>query len=104
MKVVEITPRRRNQLYGALVAKEADIRRRGRGTYVPVGRRSKKAARWKHKKYRGSVALARGAEEVVTAKVRASTPEDERRLLASFLGFVDRHSGAHVATVTIHYV
>ena len=50
------------------------------------------------------MALKRGPAEVVTAKVRASTPEDERRLLASFLGFVDRHSGAHVATVTIHYV
>ena len=104
MKVVEITPQGNERLYGALIAKEADIRRRGRGTYVPVGRRGKGAARWKHKKYRGSVALKRGPAEVVTAKVRASTPEDERRLLASFLGFVDRHSGEQVRTITIHYL
>ena len=104
MKVVEVTPQRKARLYGALVAKEAAIRRSGRGTYMPVGRSGKSAARWKHKKYRGSVALKRGPAEVVTAKVRASTPEDERRLLASFLGFVDRHSGEQVRTITIHYL
>jgi hypothetical protein len=35
--------------------------------------------------------------------VRASTPEDERLLLLSFLGFVDRQSGGQVDTVTIRY-
>ena len=53
--------------------------------------------------YGGSVQLARTPSEHVTARIRASTPEDERRLLSSFLGFVDRHSGDHVATITIHY-
>ena len=62
MKVVEIVPRARARLYGMLVAKEAAIRKGGRGTY-----------------------------------------EDERKLLSSFLGFVDRHSGDQVATITIHY-
>jgi len=32
-----------------------------------------------------------------------SAPEAERRLLSSFLGFVDRHSQDKVATITIHY-
>jgi hypothetical protein len=41
--------------------------------------------------------------EAVTAKVRASTPEDERKLLSSFLGFVDRHAGDQVTSITIHY-
>ena len=40
---------------------------------------------------------------IVTAKVRAATPEDERKLLSSFLGFVDRHSGDRVDTITIRY-
>jgi hypothetical protein len=103
MKVVEIVPRRRIPLYGTLVAKEEAIHKGGRGTYVRVGRKQRDAARWKHKNYRGSVALKRGEAEVVTAQVRASSPEDERKLLSSFLGFVDRHSGDQVATITIHY-
>lgn len=103
MKIVEIIPRHRARLYGALVAKEAAIRKNGRGTYIRVGRKTQGSTRWKHKMYKGSVQLTHGASEVVTAKVRATTPEDERRLLSSFLGFVDRHSGDHVDTITIQY-
>jgi hypothetical protein len=103
MKVVEIIPRRRTPLYGTLVAKEADIRKRGRGTYIRVGRKTQGSTRWKHKLYRGSVQLSRGDAEVVTAKVKATTAEDERKLLSSFLGFVDRHSGDKVDTITIQY-
>src|SRR5262244_1714129 len=103
MKIVEIVPRARARLYGTLVAKEAAIRKSGRGTYVRVGRKSQHAARWKHKKFKGTLQLKRGASEAVTAKVRAATPEDERKLLSSFLGFVDRHAGDQVTTITIHY-
>ena len=45
MKIVEIVPRARTRLYGTLVAKEAAIRKSGRGTYVRVGRTSQRAAR-----------------------------------------------------------
>ena len=103
MKVVEIIPCEGARLYGTLVAKEAAIRKNGRGTYVRVGRKTFGSARWKHKKYRGSVLLKRGLSELVTAKIRAATPDDERKLLSSFLGFVDRHSEDQVATITIHY-
>jgi hypothetical protein len=103
MKIVEIVPRARARLYGTLIAKEAAIRKSGRGTYVRVGRASQRAARWKHKKFKGSLALSRDASEAVTAKVRAPSPEDERKLLSSFLGFVDRHAGDQVTTITIHY-
>ncbi len=103
MKILEIVPRRRARLYGALVAKQAAIRKGGRGTYIRVGRRAAGSARWKHKMYKGSVRLAHNASELVTAKVRAATPEDERKLLSSFLGFVDRHCGDQVDTITIQY-
>jgi hypothetical protein len=53
--------------------------------------------------YGGSVLLRRESQEVVSAKIRAATPEDERKLLSSFLGFVDRHSKDQIATITIHY-
>src|SRR5262245_39697230 len=103
MKIVEIVPRHRTHLYDSLVEREAAIRRAGRGTYTRIGRKVRGSTRWKHKMYRGSVQLSHGQSEVVTAKVRARTAEDERRLLSSFLGVVDRHSGAHIDTITIHY-
>jgi hypothetical protein len=103
VKIVEIVPRPRARLFGMLVAKEESIRRKGRGTYMRVGRKSAGKARWKHKKYGGSVALERTDGEHVAARIRAAPPEIERRLLASFLGFVDRHSGDQVDTITIRY-
>src|SRR5947209_5243704 len=102
MKVVEIVPRERSRLYGALVAKQAAIHKNKRGTYVRVGRKARDSTQWKHKNFRGSVRLKRESSEAVTANIRAPTPEDERKLLSSFLGFVDRHSGDQVTTITIH--
>jgi hypothetical protein len=103
MKVIEILPHKSAHLYDVLVAKEAAIRKSGRGTYSRVGRGTSRATKWKHKMYRGTVQLARDASQIITAKVRASSAEDERRLLSSFLGFVDRHSRNQVETITIHY-
>jgi hypothetical protein len=103
MKLVEIVPRQHTRLYGVLVAKEAAIRKNGRGTYVRVGPKTQNRARWKHKNYTGSVQLERGDSETVIAKVRAAAPEDERKLLSSFLGFVDRHAGDQVLKITIEY-
>jgi hypothetical protein len=103
MKVIEIVPRERTRLYGILVAKEAAIRKNKRGTYMRVGRKIRDRARWKHKKFRGSVHLERDDSEAVIATIRAPTREDEQKLLSSFLGFVDRHSGNQVATITIQY-
>jgi len=103
MKTVEIVPRPRTRIYGVLVAKEETIRKNGRGTYMRVGRKARDHARWKHLKYKGSVDLKRAPTEVVTAKVRALTAEDERKLLSSFLGFVDRHSDDRVHKITIEY-
>jgi hypothetical protein len=103
MKLVEITPRQRTRLYSALVKKEADIRGRGRGTFFRVGRKAQTKAEWKHKKFQGSIRLERGDAEAVTAKVRSSKLEEERQLLSSFLGFVDRHCGDGVSTILIQY-
>src|SRR5262249_38927507 len=57
MKLIEIVPHQRVRLYGALVAKEASIRKGGRGTYFSVGRKKADSVRWSHKMYGGSVQL-----------------------------------------------
>jgi hypothetical protein len=103
MKLVEITPRRKAPLYGALVKREADIRKKGRGTFARQGRAHAASAIWRHKRFKGSVNLQRQAAEQVSAKIRSSTPADEGSLLKAFLGFIDRHFGGQVETITIHY-
>ena len=90
-------------IYAALVKREAEIRRNGRGTFSRKGRVRAGAATWSHKRFKGTVSLSRGNTELVSAKVRSPTPDDEGGLLKAFLGFVDRHFGTQVATITIHY-
>jgi hypothetical protein len=103
MKTVEISPRDKSAIYSTLVKREAAIRQNGRGTFVRSGLKRAGSAIWKHKKFNGSVNLKRGPAEAVTARIRSSQPEDERRLLNSFLGFVDRQCGDQVLSITIHY-
>ena len=74
MKTLEIVPRPRARLFGTLVDKEAAIQRNGRGTYIRVGRKSSSSARWRHKKYGGSVELKRDPSATITAKIPASPP------------------------------
>ena len=63
MKIVEITPRRKVPLYGALIRREADIRSKGRGTFARQGRKRARSAIWKHKRFKGTVNLQREGTE-----------------------------------------
>jgi len=103
MKIIEITPRKKSPIYSGLVKREADIRKKGRGTFARKGRVRAGAATWKLKGFKGSVSLRREDADLVRAKVSSRTAEDEGGLLKAFLGFVDRHFGNQVATITIHY-
>ena len=103
MKTVEITPRAKSAIYGALVKREAEIERKGRGTFLRKGRARQSSATWAHKKFKGTVNLARADTQAVTAKISSRVPEDELGLLRSFLGFIDRYCGDQVATITIRY-
>jgi hypothetical protein len=68
VKILEIVPRPRARLFGTLVDKEAAIQKNGRGTYIRVGRKSGSSARWRHKKYSGSVQLSRDPSETITVR------------------------------------
>ena len=103
MKILDILPRENTRLYGALVKKQADIRKKGMGTFSRVGRKKRDAAKWKHLRYKGTILIERALSETVTAEISSPTPEDERRMLSSFLGFVDRHCGDQIMAITIKY-
>jgi hypothetical protein len=104
MKTLEIVPRKGKRLLGAMVKKQADIRRRGRGTFSRSGARSRTSARWTHIRYKGAIKLKEGATDAVSVEIRSPDHGDEARLLSSFLGWLDRHFGDQVSSVTIQYL
>jgi len=103
MKLLQIVPRRGTSLYGAMIKKQAEIRRSGRGTFSRKGARKRNAARWTHVRYKGSVSLEPGTAEAVEVAIKSPERGDEARLLSSFLGWIDRHFGQHIASVNIEY-
>jgi hypothetical protein len=103
MKLLQIIPRGGTHLYGAMIRKQAEIRRSGRGTFLRARARKHKAAKWTHVRYRGSIDLEPGPSQEVEAAVKSSDRGDEARLLSSFLGWLDRHFGEHLSSVKIEY-
>jgi hypothetical protein len=103
MKMLQIVPRDGTRLYGAMVKKQAEIRKAGRGTFLRAAARKRNAARWTHVRYKGSIRLEPGASDAVKAEVKSPVRGDEARLLSSFLGWLDRHFGDQLSSVTVQY-
>jgi hypothetical protein len=103
MKLLQIVPRDGTRLYSAMIRKQAEIRRSGRGTFLRAGARKRNAARWTHVRYKGSINLEPGPSQAVEAVIKSTDRGDEARLLSSFLGWLDRHFGEHLSSVNIEY-
>jgi len=103
MKLLQIVPRDGTRLYGAMVKREAEIRKSRRGTFSRAGRKRASAARWKHARYAGSISLQRARSEMITVEIKSPDEGDEARLLSAFLGWIGRHFGAEVQTINIQY-
>lgn len=103
MKSLQIVPRDGSSLYGAMVRKQAEIHKNGRGTFVRGRSKTRSAAHWTHLRYKGSIDLRPGEAAAVSARIRSSDRGDEARLLSSFLGWIDRHFGKQISSVNIEY-
>ena len=103
MKSLEILSSDRTHLYSAMIKKQAEIRRSGRGTFSRARAAKRNTARWTHVRYKGSINLEPGPSQAVEAVIRSPDRGDEARLLSSFLGWLDRHFGEHLSAVNIKY-
>ena len=103
MKLLQIVPRGGTRLYGAMIKRQAEIRRSGRGTFARAGARKRSGARWTHVRYKGSINLEPGPSDAVEVAIKSPERGDEARLLSSFLGWLDRHFGDDLSSVNIQY-
>jgi hypothetical protein len=92
MKLLQIVPRGGTRLYGAMIKRQAEIRRSGRGTFSRAGARKRSGAH-----------LEPGLSAAVEVAIKSPERGDEARLLSSFLGWLDRHFGDDLSTVSIQY-
>jgi hypothetical protein len=104
MKILQIIPQDGVRLYGAMVKKELELRKKG--TFYRAAAKAKNEAKWHHKRYKGWINLRRGLSEVVMAEVRSvglSAVDAEWQILRAFLGFLDRHFANEIVAVNIQY-
>jgi len=102
MRLIQIVPQKQYNLYGALVAKELQLRRKHQGTFRRSGTKQKHYAKWNHKNYTGWLWLQQGLGGVVNVELQSKT-SDEWQLLHAFLGFVDRHFADRIQSIHIQY-
>jgi hypothetical protein len=105
MKLLEVVPRDGTHLYRAIIRKQAEIRRNGRGTFSRARARKRNAAKWTHIRYKGSIYFEPSPSPSQAVEVAIQSPErgDEARLLSSFLGWLDRHFGKQLSSIKIEY-
>ena len=97
MKIVQVVPKPGADvaLKRLLNAKERELR--GRSTL-----RREKPGLWTHVAYPGRIRWDAGAGGILLAEIRAGAGPDWQ-LTNSFLGYLDRHLGPHIESITIQY-
>ena len=98
MKLVQANPRTDNEqtIISALNAKERSLC--GKGTSF-----SKSKNKWKHVKFKGWVTVTTAPEDILFAKVQSKSEADEGKIFEAFIGYLTRHCGGLIDTLTIYY-
>ncbi len=99
MKVIQVVPRRETatKLTTLLNTTERELRG-SRTTFV-----RQRAGRWKHKKYGGWINWTGARGGVLVAEIQGKVSETEWQLLQAFVGYLDRHLGDHIESISITY-
>jgi hypothetical protein len=99
MKLVQIIPPADDKQNLKVLLKNTERDLRGRGTTF----KRQREGRWVHAKYPGWINwdLAKGG--ILVAEVQSKIPHAEWQLLQAFIGYVDRHIGKHIQSISIIY-
>lgn len=99
MKILAVTPKANTKvkLKAALKAKERALR----GTSTAFAR--KKEGRWVHVKYPGWVTWDAAPGGLLIAEIHTRKEGFEWQLLQSFIGYLDRHLGKYIESISITY-
>lgn len=99
MKLVSVVPIENDKptLGTLLIETERRLRRRGT-TLLRHGKR-----RFVHAKYPGWITWDLTKGGILVAEIRSKKGESEWQLLQSFVGYLDRHLGEYIDTISIRY-
>jgi hypothetical protein len=99
MKILQVVPvaNSRVRLKALLKNKERELR----GTPTAFSRKGE--GKWVHVKYPGWITWDEAKGGILIAEIHPKKGESDWQLLQSFIGYLDRHLGQHIDTITIFY-
>lgn len=103
MRQVQVIPEAGYRLYGAMVAKEVELKRKKQGTFRRTALKERNRAKWTHSTYPGWINLRRGMGEVVQMEIKSKKEDTEWQLFHAILGFIDRYFANRIRAVNIQF-
>ncbi|MEX0679517.1 MAG: hypothetical protein WD063_20760 [Pirellulales bacterium] len=100
---ITLTPRQKCDTFALLTRKELELRRKKQGTLHKSGLKKAGQVKWVHRSYPGWIRMQRSLGGVTVAIVQSKREGGENQLLASFVGFVDRHFHDQISGINISY-
>lgn len=99
MKLVQIIPQSDKKPTLKVLLKNTERELRGRGTTF----KRQREGRWVHARYPGWINWDLTKGGILVAEVQSKKADAEWQLLQAFIGYVDRHIGKYVQSISIIY-
>ena len=98
MKLIQANPKSDNErtIISTLNSKEKLIRDKGTSFYKEKGK-------WKHVKFNGWVTITEAPNNILFAKIQSKIPAQEAKIFEAFVGYITRHCGHLIDSLTIYY-
>ncbi len=99
MKILQVVPKAANNASLKALLKKKERELRGKATAFLREREG----RWVHVKHPGWINWEEAMGGLLVAEVRTKKEGTEWQLLQSFIGYLDRHLGNHIESISITY-
>ena len=99
MKVLQVVPRA--GVGSKLKTLPKGTERQLRGPHTTFTR--VREGRWKHIKYPGWIQWDDAPGGLLVAEIRTKVKDHEWQLLQAFVGYLDRHLGDHIESISVYY-
>ncbi|HKA08709.1 MAG TPA: hypothetical protein VKD71_15725 [Gemmataceae bacterium] len=99
MKIVQIVPKPESDSTLNPLLKNTE--RQLRGPHTTFER--EKEGRWKHVRYPGWIQWNAAAGGILIAEFRTRARDHEWQILEAFIGYLDRHLGDQIDSISVHY-
>lgn len=99
MKILQVVPKQGTN--SKLKATLKNTERNLRGPHTTFHRM--REGRWKHVKYLGWIQWDQAAGGLLLAEIHSRTKDHEWQLMDAFIGYLDRHLGEQIESISVYY-